>query len=137
MSLNTLQYSQKKLVLESLLNKVAGMKACSFIKKTLQHSCFPGNMANFLKVPILKNIIDHCSWNKCSCLCSECMWNVFLSTLNTVLRLFLFYQEIKCSLFKYTVVGWSRCTNNTLCFFNSQLSGKGISFKFNYFRSFS
>ena len=41
-------------MLESLLNKVAGLKACIFIKKRLQHRCFPVNIAKFLRTPILK-----------------------------------------------------------------------------------
>ena len=36
-------------VLESLFNKVAGLKASSFIKKRLQHSSFPVKKANFLR----------------------------------------------------------------------------------------
>ena len=31
-------------------------QACNFIKKRLQHSCFPVNIAKFLRTPILKNI---------------------------------------------------------------------------------
>ena len=30
-------------------------KACNFIKKRLQHSCFPVNIAKFLRVPFLQN----------------------------------------------------------------------------------
>ena len=41
-------------MLESLFNKVAGLKACIFIKKRLQHRCFPVNIAKFLRTPILK-----------------------------------------------------------------------------------
>ena len=33
--------------LESLFNKVAGFKACHFIKKGFQHRCFPVNIAKF------------------------------------------------------------------------------------------
>ena len=31
-------------MLESLFNKVVCMKVCNFIKKILQHSCFPVNI---------------------------------------------------------------------------------------------
>ena len=34
------------------------LKACSFIKKRLQNKCFPVNIANFLKTPILKIICE-------------------------------------------------------------------------------
>ena len=54
------QCSQKNacvgVTLESPLNKVAGLKAWNFIKKRLQHRCFPVNIAKFLKAPFLKNI---------------------------------------------------------------------------------
>ena len=34
------------------------LKACSFIKKRLQHKCFPVNIAKFVRTPILKNICE-------------------------------------------------------------------------------
>ena len=52
-------YHKIKPVLESLFNKVAGLKAWNFIKNRLQHSCFPVKFAKFLRTPILKNI---CEW---------------------------------------------------------------------------
>ena len=36
-------------MLDSLFNKVVGSKACNFIKKTLQHRCFPVKIAKFLE----------------------------------------------------------------------------------------
>ena len=47
---------RKGTVLESLFNKVAGLQPCNFIKKRLQHMCFPVNIAKFLRTPILRNI---------------------------------------------------------------------------------
>ena len=41
-----------------LFNKVAGLKSCNFIKKRLQHRCFPVNIVKFLRIPILKNIYE-------------------------------------------------------------------------------
>ena len=32
--------------------------ACNFIKKRLRRRCFPVNIANFLRTPILKNICE-------------------------------------------------------------------------------
>ena len=43
-------------VLESLFEKVAGLKVCNFIKKRPQHRWFPVNIAKFLRLSILKNI---------------------------------------------------------------------------------
>ena len=47
---------KKTPVLKSLLNKVAGRKPCKFIKKGLQHRCFPVNIAKFPRTVSLKNI---------------------------------------------------------------------------------
>ena len=47
--LKILQYSQETPVLESLFNELAGLQACKFIKKKLQHRCFPVNIAKFLR----------------------------------------------------------------------------------------
>ena len=52
-------FTGKYLALESLFNKVAGLKACDFVKKRLQYRCYPVNTANFLRTHILKNI---CEW---------------------------------------------------------------------------
>ena len=37
------------------LNKVAGVRAATLLKKRLWHKCFPVNFAKFLKTPFLKN----------------------------------------------------------------------------------
>ena len=48
-ALNGPENNHKTHVLKSHLNKVAGRQACSFIKKSLQHTYFPVNIAKFLK----------------------------------------------------------------------------------------
>ena len=40
-------------MLESLFNKIAGTQASNFIKKRLQLSCFPVNIAKFLRRPLV------------------------------------------------------------------------------------
>ena len=45
-------------VLGPLFNKAAGLQVCNFIKKRLQHRCFPVIIAKFLRIPILKNICE-------------------------------------------------------------------------------
>ena len=37
-------------MLESLFNKVAGIQTCNFIKKKLQHMCFPVNVEEHLRM---------------------------------------------------------------------------------------
>ena len=41
-------FTEKRPVLESLCNKVAGLYACKFIKKRLQHKCFLIDIAKLL-----------------------------------------------------------------------------------------
>ena len=38
-------------VLKSIFNKVTGSQACNFIKKRLQHRCFPDKFSKFLRTP--------------------------------------------------------------------------------------
>ena len=54
---------RKTPVLKSLFNKVAGLKACNFIKKRLQRRRFPANIAKFLRTAILKNINERMPLN--------------------------------------------------------------------------
>ena len=49
------KFHRETSVLESLFNKVAGFQAFNFIKKTLQHRCFPVKFAKFLRTRLLKN----------------------------------------------------------------------------------
>ena len=42
--------------MESLFDKVVSFQAWNFIKKRLQHRCFPVKFAKFSRTPILKNI---------------------------------------------------------------------------------
>ena len=44
--------------MESLFNKFAGLEVCDFIKKRLQLSSFPLNIAIFLRTPVLRNICE-------------------------------------------------------------------------------
>ena len=53
---NFAKFHRKTSVLKSLFNKIPCLQACNFIKKRLQHSCFPVKFAKFLRTPILKNI---------------------------------------------------------------------------------
>ena len=46
-------------MLDSLFNKVKGLKTCKFIKKRLQHRCFPVKSAKILRL-LLRNISGGC-----------------------------------------------------------------------------
>ena len=45
------KFHRKAPVLESLFNKVAGLRACNFVKKRLQLRFFPVNFVEFLRTP--------------------------------------------------------------------------------------
>ena len=45
-------------MMESLFNKVAALQVCNFIKKRIQHSCFPINISKFLRTPSLKSMCE-------------------------------------------------------------------------------
>ena len=47
--LNISEYLQEALMLEPLFNEVLDLKDCNFIKKRLQHRCFPVNIEKFTK----------------------------------------------------------------------------------------
>ena len=51
---NFANFTGKKPVLNSLPNKVEGLKVCNFIKKKLQHRCFPVKFHKFLRAPFFK-----------------------------------------------------------------------------------
>ena len=52
-------------MLESYFNKVAGLQAYNFIKKRVQHRCFPVNITKLLRTSILKNIVKGCFCQLC------------------------------------------------------------------------
>ena len=56
--LKSSQYPQKTPVLESLFKNVAGLEACSYIKKRPQHRCFSVNIVKFFILLISKNICE-------------------------------------------------------------------------------
>ena len=51
---------RKTSVLESLFSKVVSLEPWNFIKKKLQHRCFPVNIAKFLRKFYLKNTTGGC-----------------------------------------------------------------------------
>ena len=56
------KFHRKAPVLEPIFNKVVDLKACNFIKKRLQHSCFPVKYAIFLGTFFLQNTSSGCFW---------------------------------------------------------------------------
>ena len=49
-------HRKKTPVLESLFNKVAGLRPCNLIKNGIRHRCFPVKLSKFLRTAMLKNI---------------------------------------------------------------------------------
>ena len=52
------QFSKENTYVGGFFNKVAGLQVPSFMKKRLQHRCFPENITKFLRTPIFKNISE-------------------------------------------------------------------------------
>ena len=59
-------FTVKQLCWSLFLIKLQDRSSCNFIKKRLQHRCFPVNTANFLRTPILQNSSEGCFY-KCAC----------------------------------------------------------------------
>ena len=55
-------FTGKTPVLEFLFKKIADPQACNFIKKRLQHMCFPVKFAKFLRAPFFT---IHLRWLLC------------------------------------------------------------------------
>ena len=52
------KFRKKTSVSESIFRKVAGLQPCSYIKKRLEHWCFPVKFAKFLRTSTVKNIFE-------------------------------------------------------------------------------
>ena len=63
---NVTNFTGKHLVLESLFNKVAGLK--TWPKKRLEYRCFPVKFAIFLRKLILKSNCERLLLSSCLCL---------------------------------------------------------------------
>ena len=57
------KFHRKITVLESLLSLYVGLKTCNFIKRRLQHKCFPVKSVRFLRAPFLQKISGGHFWN--------------------------------------------------------------------------
>ena len=47
-------------MLESLFRNVSGRQTCNFLKKSLQHMCFPVNFSKFLRTFFYGTLSDGC-----------------------------------------------------------------------------
>ena len=56
---NCAKFTEKHLCQSLFFNKVAGLRACNFIKKKTLAQCFPVNFAEFLRTPF---ITEHLRW---------------------------------------------------------------------------
>ena len=59
---NYCKFHWKTPTLESLLNKVVVLNVCNFIKKSLQHRCFPVKLAKIFRTPFLQSTTGGCFW---------------------------------------------------------------------------
>ena len=108
-------------MLESLFNKVVDLKAWNFIKKRLEHRCFPVKLAKFLRTTFLQNTSGGCFWRcfifyhhdlaKCS-VCISCHVTYALQSESTLYSC----QGTPCSKqarnLKFKWLDWTRTHNN-------------------------
>ena len=57
---NFAKFTGKHLWQSLFLNKVAGLRPTSLLKKSLWHRCFSANFAKFLRTPFLQNTFGDC-----------------------------------------------------------------------------
>ena len=80
---------RKTPVLESHFNNVACLEACNFIKKRLQHNCFPMNIEKFLWKFYLKNTTG-------GCFCTFIWWHIKIVKLMTYLFNIKYFVSLSC-----------------------------------------
>ena len=98
---NFAMFTGKHLCWSLFFNKYAGLKACNFIKKRLQHKFFPVKFAKFLRTPFFT---EHVRWmlleisHELSLYCIWEQWMVLFcgtywlpSVYFTLLRVFRFF----------------------------------------------
>ena len=76
---NFANFTGKHLCQGLFFNKVAGLRPSTLWKKRLWHSCFPVNVANFLRTPFIKDTSGGSS--------------IVNEGIKTILNLFLFFYE--------------------------------------------
>ena len=113
-SLNVRKYHRKKTVLESVFDKVAGLRVWDFITKKLQQRCFPVKFAKSLRTPFLT---QHLQWLPLyHCEIHLYRLKIFL-TIQLNFALFLkFFSSLIPSFFLRTVKRL-RTTRQILCIF--------------------
>ena len=62
--LNVSQISRENTYVRVSFNKVAGQKTWYFIKRRLQHRCFPVKFLKVLRTPFLQNNSGGCFWKQ-------------------------------------------------------------------------
>ena len=90
----------------SFLNKVAGLRRATLLKKRLWHRCFPVNFAKFVATPFYRTPLDDCfckplpanftshiSTDKFHCSTVR-QWNIHISNLSDVKKLQVSWKAI-------------------------------------------
>ena len=119
--------------MESLFNKVAGLKACNFIKKRLQHRCFLVNIAKFLRIHYWQNTSRRLLLKTTTitsitqikpCFVGKCLtWNILPVTALSengyrwYFFLFLFLCIYHCTYLSMNlIIGWPFCWSTSSAF---------------------
>ena len=100
---NIANFCRKTPVLESLFNKVAGLRACIFIKKRLQHRCFPVTFHLRIFKNTLQNTSGGCFWigsQLLYCFATLLEEEVWPSTLTFLILFITFIKSITVVIFQ-------------------------------------
>ena len=75
-----------------VVSSLIGLKACNFIKNSLQHSYFLVNIAKLLRIPILKNICERLLLDSGTYLRHSHLWKILWKRL-TYLAVNIFFSK--------------------------------------------
>ena len=92
------KFHWKTPMLESPFNKAVVLRTCNFIKKILQHRCFPMEFAKILKKSILKNICERLLLNLF--ITCKCFWVLMLWRIRYIVIIF---SNCPCVLLDYVI----------------------------------
>ena len=106
-----------------------GLQVCNFIKKRLQHRCFPVNIAKCLRALILKYICERLLLkNERKIWLGFYWWRVISSVLKTIVQSHYFQFDLKFLLWKLLLNGVSRFLihKNLILYKQSGFGPKGL-----------
>ena len=110
------KFHRKTAVLESLFNKVAGLKTCNIIKKRLQHRYSP---VKFLRTTLSQKTSSGCFWTNPRVPCGSFCSKAILWSFSTILSKF---SNFKLNLLTKALLKFHCCSSWSMQHFTVDLS---------------